>query len=126
MVALLSVRVVHPCLPQAFGTGANTSGGEHAFELLLVRAKFEVGSFAVGSQRCVDALDLEGGAIEMRRLDGAIERQGDASEVADRRQRASLQLRSSPNAHLIVSICVNMWSAAAAAARFTEWEGSGA
>jgi hypothetical protein len=52
---------------------------QHAFEFLLVGREFQIGGLPVGSEGRVDALHLERGAIEMRRLGRAFERHRDAA-----------------------------------------------
>jgi hypothetical protein len=68
-------------LPKAFGTGAEASGAIAALELLLVGEEAGVGSGTVARQGEEAAGNLEGGAVEVRRLGDAFHDQGHAAEV---------------------------------------------
>jgi hypothetical protein len=67
----LSKRTRRPSLfTPGVGYRSERIRSHHAFEFLLVRGEFEIGSLAVRRQRHIDSSDLERGTIEMRNLDG--------------------------------------------------------
>jgi hypothetical protein len=68
------------CAP-GVGNGRESLGRDLALERLLVGREHQIGGKAVRGERRVDPFHLEGGAIEMRRLDRAVERKRNAPKV---------------------------------------------